>query len=607
MIRRRTVLALLASVATAVTLAAAPQSTGAATSAPATSAGSGATSSPLNIQYLGQSNVTALAKLAHQASVSSAAGPSERHAAVRTANPTHGISAQAAAQLGNPTPLPVDANGAAQAFDGIDHADSRLADNGNAFSGEPPDGDICAGKDAEVEILNSALQFFNTQGGLLTPPIANNQFMGLPPEIDRSNFTFPGPANSDINCTYDSTTNRFFLVTWGLDQDPTTGALTGTQAYYIAAQATQNPLGAYNLFKLPLESPTQPDCAGFCEADYPQSGTDANSYFLTYNRFAQGGTVFRGGRIVVLSKSSLIAGTLGQALLINPGPIGGSLTGPYLGAQVVPGSPELTANNGTHYFVTELDPNGTGDTNVGLVSLTNTAAINTSSPQDIHVHSAVVPGVLTYAIPPKLAQKAGPRPLGTNLAALVPGAPNEPLRKLDGGDDRPQPTKFANGQIWTLIDTKLATGRAGLLWLAIQPTFAAGSVSGVVTHQGYLGVATNNLAYGDIAVTPDGSNALVVSSLVGPSTYPSAVYTTFATSSQPSVLHEYLAGVRPEDGLSCYDAFGAGNSTRGCRWGDYSMANISPSGVYWFETEYITPRARTAAANWGTAIGKLHS
>jgi hypothetical protein len=37
------------------------------------------------------------------------------------------------------------------------------------------------------------------------------------------------------------------------------------------------------------------------------------------------------------------------------------------------------------------------------------------------------------------------------------------------------------------------------------------------------------------------------------------------------------------------------------------MANISPSGVFWFETEYITPRARKLPANWGTAIGRLPS
>lgn len=605
MIRRR-VLVLMGSIAVAGSLAVAPQITGATTPAAAGSgSGSGSTSSLVNVQYMGQSNVTTLAASATQAPITSANRYAPGETRAFGPDSVRGISSQVTPALGNPAPLPVDSTSAAQAFDGIDHADNRLASNGNQFSGEPPDGDICAGQGVEVEILNSSLQFFNSSGGLLTPPIANNAFMGLPPEIDRSTFTFPGPANSDINCAYDSTTSRFFLMTWGLDQDPVTGDFTGTQAYYIAVQATHDPLGAYNVYKLPLESPTQPDCAGFCEADYPQSSTDANSYFLTYNRFSQGGTVFRGGRIIALSKSQLIAGTLGQAVLINPGKIAGALTGPYMGAQVVPGSPELTANNGTHYFVTELDPTGAGDTNVGLAVLTNTSAINSSNPQNIHVHTAVVPGVLTYAVPPKLTQKSGPRPLGTNLSAFVPGAPNEPLAKLDGGDDRPQPTKFADGKIWTLIDTKLATGRSGLLWLAIQPTFASGSLSGVVTQQGYLGVATNNLDYGDIAVTPDGGTALVSATLVGPSSFPSAVYTSFSTSAQPTAMHVYLPGVRPEDGFSCYNAFGPAD--RGCRWGDYSMANISPSGIFWFEAEYITARARTALANWGTAIGKLPS
>ena len=132
----------MASTATAVSLAAAPQLTGAA---PAASA-SGPTSSLLKIQYLGQSNVTALAKAARLAPIASANGQSRQRAAVRTATDNSRVTAKSAAQLGNPSPLPVDTSGAAQAFDGIDHADSRLADNGNAYSGEPPDGDICAGR-----------------------------------------------------------------------------------------------------------------------------------------------------------------------------------------------------------------------------------------------------------------------------------------------------------------------------------------------------------------------------------------------------------------------------------------------------------------------------
>jgi hypothetical protein len=597
---------ILASLAAAVGVTTAPSAAAAAPSA----AASGASSSSLAVQFLGQRNVSAVAAIARSAPASSALARSPHDAAAFVDHDIRNAAARAAAvQLGNPTPLPVTTASQAQAIDGIDHTDSRLAYNGNAYNGEPPDGDICAGSTAEVEILNSALQFFDPLGNILTPPIANNQFMGLPPEKDRSVVpnTFPGPANSDINCTYDSTTGRFFLMTWGLDQDFTTGNFTGKQAYYIAVQATANPIGNYNLYKLPLEAPTQKVCDGFCEADYPQSTTDANSYILSYNRFIHGGNNFAGGRLVVLSKQQLLAGSQGPAVLINPGKIGGTLTGPYLGAQVVPGVPELTGAGGTHYFVSSLDPDGTGDTRIALVALTNTSAIDSANPMNIHVQTAVVSGVNAYAIPNKLSQKPGPRPLGTNLHTQVPGAPNEPLPQLDGGDDRVQPAKYANGQIWTLIDTKLANGNTGLLWLEIKPTRTASTLTGSVTNQGYLSVATNNLDYGDIAVSPDGSSALVVASMVGPTSFPSAVYLRFAPPAGPDRVHVYLAGPGPEDGFSCYDAFGPGATDRGCRWGDYSMANINPSGVFWFETEYTTARARLPLANWGTAIGSIHS
>ena len=186
--------------------------------------------------------------------------------------------------------------------------------------------------------------------------------------------------------------------------------------------------------------------------------------------------------------------------------------------------------------------------------------------------------------------------------------PNEPLRKLDGGDDRPQPTKFANGQIWTLIDTKLANGRAGLLWLAIQPTFARVSLSGVVTHQGYLGVATNNLAYGDIAVTPDGAKALVVASLVGPASTRPRCTRRFATDGQPTGAAR-VPGRCPPRGRpqllrrlrsrATPIAVVAGVTTR---WPTSARAACSGS------RPNTSRRARgLPLANWGTAIGKLPS
>jgi hypothetical protein len=248
-----------------------------------------------------------------------------------------------------------------------------------------------------------------------------------------------------------------------------------------------------------------------------------------------------------------------------------------------------------------MDLQGTGDTRLALVALTNTRAINTDNPSAIHVRTAVIHGVNGYISPLKLEQKPGPLPLGSQL--------KEPVRRLAALDDRTQPTKFVRGQIWTLLDTRLAahgpSGRNGLLWMSIRPSLTRTGLRAAVTRQGYVGVETNNLAYGDIAMSSDASKGLIVASLVGPTQFPSGAYTTFTATADPGIIHVYRPGVRPEDGATCYKTVNPENAERGCRWGDYSMANVSPSGIFWFETEYITPRLRTTLANWGTAIGRL--
>ncbi len=570
-------------------------------------ASSGGAASTDGLQLLGTTNVRVAAPRAAAHSGSPTVGRPEF--AKHSTSDMKPLASALTITPGNPTPLPVVGKGAALAIDGLAHVDQRSASNGNQFSHEPSDGAICAGPTNEVEMVNSALQFFDTNGAVQTPPISLNEFWGLPPEIDRTTLTYPGPGLGDIRCIFDTQSQRFFLLAWGLDVNPTTGALTGTQAYYVAAQATADPLGAYNLFKFGLEPPTQPGCSPICEADFPATSSDANTFVVTYDRFLANGT-FSGGRILVFSKSDLLAPRVGPVRKFNPGSVGGGPVGAIMGAQVPAGGTEATANGGTHYLVAALDPLNLGDNRAALFALTNTSAIDTH-PANVHLNVAVVPGVLPYALPPQITQKPGPRPLGTSLKTLL-GVPNEPINKLDGGGDSATPAKFAGGNVWTVIDTQVGSGssaRSGLLGLAITPHWTEAGLRGTVAVQGYAAVATNSLDYGDIAVTPDGTSGVVVASLAGPTVYPSAVYLTFsAATGAPTAVHEYLAGARPEDGFTCYTAFvgpGPGGSGRGCRWGDYSMANISPTGAFWFETEYITARARTVFADWGTAMGRL--
>jgi hypothetical protein len=114
-----------------------------------------------------------------------------------------------------------------------------------------------------------------------------------------------------------------------------------------------------------------------------------------------------------------------------------------------------------------------------------------------------------------------------------------------------------------------------------------------VADQGSVAVAGDDVTYGDVAVTGNGRRAMLVASLTGPSYYPSAVFGRLVPGEGVDGLHIYRRGVAPEDGFTCYVAF-VGDNSRGCRWGDYSEANLGTDGNFYFETEYITPRLHRA-------------
>ena len=567
---------------------------------PAAAAPPAASGSDAALRRLGTADVRTLAKNAKPPSLGKARAPERSQGHAEEASKAGSGPALA---IPNPANVPIlPGRGGARGFDGISHADQRLAFGGNQFSKEPPDGAVCHGNGVAVELVNSAVQFFRGDGTLLSPPLAANEFYGLPPEINRTVDppTFPGPFLGDPRCTFDVGTGRMFLIFWGTGQDETTGAFTGQNTFFIAVSATTDPLGAYNLYALDVSAPGSPGCDPACLADFPTAATDAYSYVLSYNEF--GATdedfEFNTAKLVILSKAELIAGTGGPVELRDAPRIGGIPPFAIQGGIIPPGGSYETARGGTLWMVSSLDFDETGANRLGLLAIVNTSAIN-SDPDAIRIRTAVVPGVLPHRPPPQARQRPGPRPLGESLG--------EPLRRLDSGDDRTQPTKFAAGQLWTVIDTQVGSGasrRAGLLHVELAPTFATGGgIAGRVTGQGYVAVRGNDLTYGDVAVTANGRSAVLVASLSGPSYYPSAVFGRLAPGGGVAGLHIYRRGVAPEDGFTCYEAFVGAEVERGCRWGDYSEANLGTDGRFYMETEYITPRLRTEFANWGTAVG----
>ncbi|MDX6532815.1 MAG: hypothetical protein QOF68_559, partial [Gaiellales bacterium] len=61
-------------------------------------------------------------------------------------------------------------------FLGLNHYDSRTANNGNQFSGEPPDQGLCVGNGFVLETVNEVLRVYNTNGQPLTNPTSFNEF-----------------------------------------------------------------------------------------------------------------------------------------------------------------------------------------------------------------------------------------------------------------------------------------------------------------------------------------------------------------------------------------------------------------------------------------------
>src|SRR4051812_12436486 len=117
-------------------------------------------------------------------------------------------------------------------FDGLNHRDQRIANNGNQFSLEPPDQALCVGNGHVVEAVNDAFRVYNPDGSGQTGVVDLNTFFGYPPTINRTTGVF-GPELTDPTCLYDPTTRRFFLVVLTLEATEE-GDLTGDNHLDIA-------------------------------------------------------------------------------------------------------------------------------------------------------------------------------------------------------------------------------------------------------------------------------------------------------------------------------------------------------------------------------------
>jgi hypothetical protein len=491
-------------------------------------------------------------------------------------------------------------------FDGLTHRDQRLASSGNQFSTEPPDQALAVGNGYVVEAVNLAIRVRTTDGNIVVPAIGLNAFFRLAPSIDRATGTF-GPFTSDPKAYFDADAQRWFVSLLEIDDDPQTGAFLGHSAVLLAVSQTSNPAGSWYLYSIDTTNATgTSDHAGCpCFGDQPLIGADRYGFYVSTNEFPIFADGFNGAQVYAISKARLVAGPSGSIPVVA-----------FSGLPLAEGTayslqPSITAQGGAHdigrggteYFLSALDFNNALDNRVAVWSLTNTQSLSDTVPSVVLQNTIIASQV--YGAPPSTQQRPGPTPLADLIKSGAMGkASQQILPLIDGNDDRMQQVTWADGKLWSSLNTvvkpEIGPVHSGAAYFIVAPTWSGNALGAAIVKQGYVSLSHNSVLYPSVGVNTSGRGVMAFS-LAGDSYYPSAAYVRIDGTGQVGPIQIIAPGVAPDDGFTGYAFFGG----RVGRWGDYSAAVADAGGTIWFANEYIPAAPRTVLANWGTFIGRV--
>ena len=456
----------------------------------------------------------------------------------------------------------------------------------NGFELEPPDQGLAIHDDVVGEINNVLLQFFNSDGTLLTNPIAASAF-----------FLAQGAQLTDPQAFFDPRSKRWFFDIIVSQDNFQTGR------FALAVSKTSDPLGEYFIYHIRAFSDDLSSCGGVdCFPDYPKAGYNADAFFITADLFRI--DTFTGTAVYVLPKEKLEAGA--DFTYVRFDRADDFVVQPSVPA---PGEPFATANGGTEYLLTARNMQD-GSNNVRVIAMYNTSQIVSSpgSLQQISVDVAAEPyGPTVPSIQP-------------NVVGPFCGATGHSAPLLDGLADVFQATvQKAGGNLYGVLPLGAKDGnglaRDVLAWFILQPTLTSpGSLTANIIAQGYV-VPPNgySVSFPAFAVNKAGVGVIGMS-ITNPDPnvaggFPSAGFIQFSGFPRGNIIVTGQ-GATSDDGFSgCVGHPPPGFREVG-RWGDYGAATVdAATGFYYVANEYIpdpTEFPRGFATNWGTFITRVH-
>src|SRR5262249_15479130 len=427
-----------------------------------------------------------------------------------------------AARLNAPAPgppvppsTPVVTNpGAATGFNGLTHADQRLAGTGKyvntQFSLEPPDQGLCVGNGFVVEPVNDAFRVSDEHGKALTATTALNQFYLLSPAIIRK----PNPANdilgdflSDPKCYFDPVGHRFIQTILQMDAPGPSNTFPFFQRGHvlIAVSQTSDPTGAWNLYSLDTSddglngTPVHTMCP--CLGDQPLLGANRDGVFIDTNEFQNNARAFfNGAQMYALSRARLESGASSVGFVhLDVGKVPtGDPSLPFWGS--IQPATSLDPRSGTELFMTGgpedvFQNNARLDNRIAVWSLTGTRSLTDAHP-DVALDHVRLPSA-TYGLPINTgaAKKNGPTPLRDILNA-PPIKDRDPLEKINANDSRMNQVVDVNGILYGGVNTTVTPAanrpRVGIAFFVVGAAADGGFLSAHILNQGYVAVAGQN-------------------------------------------------------------------------------------------------------------------